>query len=126
MTYLKLFGFGVGLAVVLVVTKILFYGWFAWADNVTLHFVYWLLVVVLTAALVRRLGLITVLEAVVVFVLWLLLELIGDIAVAGPVVGFRVLVDSNFAVGYLLLVGSVLLFHKKRHVHRRRELLAKA
>jgi hypothetical protein len=44
MTYLKLFGFGVGLAVVLVVTKILFYGWFAWADNVTIHFVYWLLV----------------------------------------------------------------------------------
>lgn len=122
MTYTKLFGFGLILMSVLVLVKTIFFGWFAWSDSLGLHLFYWVLVGVLSVALVRRLGVITLLESLIVVVLWLFFELLGDILVAGPVAGFGVLVDANFAVGYVVLVASMLLFHKKRHVHRRREL----
>ena len=108
--------------VVLVLVKTIFFGWFAWPDSLALHLFYWVLVAVLSVALVRRLGVITLLESLIVVVLWLVLELLGDMAVTGPVAGFGVLVDANFAVGYIVLVSSILLFHKKRHVHRRKEL----
>jgi hypothetical protein len=55
-------------------------------------------------------------------VLWLFLELVCDVAIAGPLAGFGVLIDVRFLFGYFLLLMSVLLFHKKRHVHKRREL----
>lgn len=122
MTYTKLFGFGFLLACVLVLVKTIFFGWFAWADSLMLHILYWLLVAVLSVALVRRLGVITLLEGLVVVVVWFCLELMGDIIITGPIAGFGVLVDANFAVGYVVLVGSMLLFHKKRHIHRRRGL----
>lgn len=122
MTYTKLFGFGLILTVVLVIVKTILFGWFAWADSLMLHLFYWILVDVLSVALVRRLGVITLLESLIVVVLWLFLELMGDILVSGPVAGFAVLVDANFAVGYVVLVAGMLLFHKKRHVQRRRDL----
>ncbi len=122
MTYTKLFGFGLILMTSLVLVKTIFFGWFAWTDSLALHVFYWAFVAVLSVALIRRLGVITLLESLVVVILWLVFELVGDILVTGPVVGFGVLVDANFAVGYVVLVSSMLLFHKKRHVHRRREL----
>ncbi len=125
MTYKKLFGFGILLAAVLVILKIVLFGYFTWAGSFDLHVVYWLIVWVLTTALVRRLGFITMLEAVVVMVLWLLLELIGDGAVATPMVGWRVLIDPSFALGYLFIPLAIFLFHKKRHVERRQQLAKK-
>lgn len=121
MTYTKLFGFGLIYAAVLVSLKTWFYGSFTWADSFGLHAVYWAVVVVGATALVRRLGVITVIEAVVVMALWFIFELIGDVAVSGPVSGWGVLIDGNFLFGYFLLFMSVLLFHKKRHVQKRRQ-----
>lgn len=121
MTYKKLFGFGILLTTVLVILKIIFFGYFTWAGSIQLHILYWLVVWILAIALVRRLGFITMLEAVVVMVLWLIIQLIGDGAVATPMLGWRVLVDPSFALGYLFMPLAIFLFHKKRHVERRQQ-----
>lgn len=125
MTYKKLFGFGLLLTAVLVILKIIFFGYFTWTESFNSHVLYWLVVWVLSTALVRRLGVITMLEAVVVMVLWLILELIGDSAIAGPLVGWRILIDPNFALGYLFMPLAIFLFHKKRHVVRREQMAKK-
>lgn len=125
MTYKKLFGFGILLTTVLVILKVIFFGYFTWSGSFDLHIVYWLVVWVLSTALVRRLGTITMLEAVVVMVLWLILQLIGDGAVATPVLGWKVLIDPSFALGYFFMPLAIFLFHKKRHVERRQQLAKK-
>lgn len=124
MTYAKLFGFGLTLAAVLVILKTVFFGFFTWEDTALLHYIYWGVAAVLTPALVRRLGVITILEAMVVAVLWLVMEVVGDVILAAPIAGWRVLVDSNFAVGYLIPPVTIFMFHKKRHVHVRKQLAA--
>lgn len=124
MTYAKLLGFGFILAAVLVVLKTVFFGYFTWEDTAALHYVYWGVAALLTPALVRRLGVITILEAMVVAVLWLVMEIIGDLIIAAPIAGWRVLVDSNFAIGYLIPPVIIFMFHKKRHVHVRKQLAA--
>lgn len=122
MTYAKLFGFGLLLALVLVVLKTIFFGWFTWSETSILHLIYWGAGFVLTPALVRRLGVITILEAIIVMILWLILQVIADVIIAIPIVGWRVMIDGYFAVGYLVPPAAIFLFHKKRHVHRRKEL----
>ncbi|MBL8031626.1 MAG: hypothetical protein JNK33_04870 [Candidatus Doudnabacteria bacterium] len=124
MTYAKLFGFGFILVAVLVVLKTVFFGFFTWEETALLHYIYWGVAAVLTPALVRRLGVITILEAIVVAVLWLVMEIIGDAIVAAPIAGWRVLVDPNFAIGYLIPPLVIFMFHKKRHVHVRKQLAA--
>lgn len=124
MTYAKLFGFGFILAAVLVILKTVFFGYFTWENTAGLHYVYWLVAALLTPALVRRLGVITILEAMVVAVLWLIMEILGDLIIAAPVAGWRVLVDPNFAIGYLIPPLAIFMFHKKRHIHVRKQLVA--
>lgn len=121
MTYSKLLGYGLLLAAFLVFLKTLFFGSFAWNGALGLHLFYWILVVVVTTALVRRLGVITLLEAVLVLVVWLFLELLGDALFAGPIAGYSVFTDPSMLFGYALLPISIILFHKKRHVQRRKD-----
>lgn len=122
MTYFKLLGFGFILAAVLVVLKTVFFGYFSWEDTIALHYVYWGVAALVTPALVRRLGVITILEAIVVAVLWFIMQLIGDLIIAAPIAGWRVLLDVDFAMGYLIPPIVIFLFHKKRHVHVRKQL----
>lgn len=125
MTYTKLFGYGLFLVAVLVFLKIVFFSFFTWGDTTSLHFFYWGCIAVLVAALVRRLGVITLLEALVVTVLWILFAIIADVALSGPLAGWGVLADPDFAIGYLVLIFAVMAFHKKRHVHRRQLMVKK-
>ena len=124
MTYVKLFGYGLGLAAFLVVTKSVFYSFAAWETSFLIHALYWVVVGVAAVFAVRQLGAITVLEALIVLVLWLVLELLGDVLITGLLVGYKVLVDPNMAVGYVVLASAIIFFHHKRHIARRKELAA--
>ncbi len=125
MTYAKLLGFGGVLIITLLVLKIVLIGLFAWEGSILLPLLFWLLVGALAVAAARRLGVITMLEAVVVICFWLLVQLILDVLIAGPVLGFGIFLDPDLAIGYLVFALSILFFHKKRHVLRRDELAQK-
>jgi hypothetical protein len=62
------------------------------------------------------------LEAIVVSALWLLLQLIVDVIVTGPIVGYGIFIKPSFLMGYFIIVVAMFLFHKKRHIHIRKQL----
>jgi hypothetical protein len=125
MTYAKLLGFGGLLTGVLLMFKALFYARFDWSGSFVLHLFYLGLVVVLAAALVRRLGVITMLEALVVAILWFVMDLLATGLIAAPLAGWKMLIDLYIILGLLFVPLSVIAFHKKRHIERRKELAAK-
>ena len=125
MTYAKLVGYGLLLALGLAALKAVFFSLAAWETSFLFHCVLWAAVVGATVAAVKQMEHITVLEALVVLVVWLVFHLLADVVIAAPLVGFRILVDPSMAVGYVLFASSIILFHSKRHVHRRKQLAAK-
>ncbi len=122
MTYAKLVGFGLLLALGLSAMKAVFFTLAVWETVFLSHVLLWVLVVAATIAAVRQLGYITVLEALVVLVVWLIFHILMDVAIAGPLAGFALLVDPGMAVGYVLFASSIILFHSKKHVQRRKQL----
>lgn len=125
MTYAKLFGYGLMLALVIVCIKSICYSLTVWDTSFVLHCVFWLLVIGSTVVAVRKLGAITVLESLVVLVLWLIFHVLFDLIFTGVLVGYSILVDPNMAVEYVLFAAVIIIFHNKRHVVRRKELLSK-
>lgn len=121
MTYAKLVGYGLLLAVGLSSAKAVFFSLALWDTSFVFHCVFWVLVVAATVAAVQQLGYITVLEALVVLVVWLLFHLISDALIAGPLAGFRIFIDPAMAVGYVLFASSIIFFHPKKHVQRRKQ-----
>lgn len=125
MTYAKLLGYGFLLALGLACMEAVFYTLAVWETTIVSHALFSVLVVLFTTIAVRQLGYITVLEALVVLVVWLIFHVLLDVLVAGPLAGYGVLVDPNIAVGYVLFAVAIILFHSKRHVARRKQLASK-
>jgi len=76
---------------------------------------------ILSVALVRRLGVITFLEAIFIAVFWFLMDLVVDSLITAPLVKEPVFSTWALWLGYLVMMIFVFLFHKKRHVHIRKE-----
>lgn len=125
MTFTKLIGFGILLAVVMSAVKVFFYQSFNWDDSTVVHYVFWLIAASFSVALIRRLGVITFLEAIVVCSLWIFFQLIVDLAVTASITGYRIFISPAFLIGYLIVIVAMFVFHKKRHVHIRKEMRAK-
>ncbi len=85
---------------------------------------YCLLVAVIAAALVRRMGVINYLEAFFLIGLWVLGDMLGDLLITGMFTGLGIFATGKFWYGQLALALSIFLFHKKRHIHVRKELHA--
>ncbi|MCC7356810.1 MAG: hypothetical protein IT410_04350 [Candidatus Doudnabacteria bacterium] len=75
---------------------------------------------VFTVASVRRVGIINYLESVVVIIFWLSFGLIFDIFAIGLGYGLEPYTHITFWLMYPLLLLTIFLFHKKRHVDIRR------
>lgn len=125
MTFKKFFGFGFFLAIALVGVKVFLYQSFDWENNAIVHYLFWGIGFVLSTALIRRLGIITFLEAIVVIGVWLFLCLFFDLIVTASIVGFKIFLNLNFLLGYLFIIIGMFFFHKKKHVHTRKVLAEK-
>ena len=119
MTSGKLIGYGVVLSLILTTLKLFFYR-FLNTESVIILIVIYLLLMVLTIASVRRVGIINYLESVVVIIFWLSFGLIFDIFAIGFGYGLEPYTHITFWLMYPLLLLTIFLFHKKRHVDIRR------
>ncbi len=119
MTSGKLLGFGIALSLILTTVKLVFYRFLNTESLIILLFIY-LLIVVLTIASVRRVGIINYLESVVVMVFWLFFGLGFDIFAIGMGFGLDPYTHITFWLMYPLVLLTIFLFHKKRHVDIRR------
>ena len=119
MTSGKLIGYGVVLSLILTTLKLFFYR-FLNTESVIILIVIYLLLMVLTIASVRRVGIINYLESIVVMVFWLGFGLIFDLFAIGLGYGLEPYTHITFWLMYPLLLLTIFLFHKKRHVDIRR------
>lgn len=87
--------------------------------------VYWILTAVITAALVRRFGHISFLEAFIVAVVWTLGNLLLDLILLSPYTGLSIFSAAEYWWGFLIMAAAIMVFHKKRHIQIRREMHAK-
>jgi membrane-bound ClpP family serine protease len=121
MEFSKLFGFGGFLAIILVVLKLIAFQFFD-LKLLVVSMLFGLVVLVLTVACTRRLGVINYLEAMLAAGLWFIMILLMDLIVTGPIVGYSIFKTLLLWLSYLLVIITVLLFHKKRHIAIRRKM----
>lgn len=120
MTIGKFFGFAFILWGIQAVVKVLFVNVWGLEDPV-FEYVYWLLIGVVSIALVRRLGYINFLEAMLVAGFWFLIGLVLDFVITSPIVGFLIAGRWQVWVGYVVMMLAIFFFHKKRHIQVRQE-----
>ena len=82
---------------------------------------FWTIIAVVSAAFVRRLGVINLFECVFLQMLWVGLDLLLDLLITSLYTGLRIFSDWVYWAGYGIMVLAVFFAHKKRHVHIRRE-----
>lgn len=90
---------------------------FAFFDNPTWAVTagFWLGLVIVATAIVRRLGIINYAEAILLTVVWLLFGLLLDGLLVSRALGGGLLKSWLYWLSHLVIMLSVLLFHKKVH-----------
>ncbi len=105
--------------VLFVITKIIFISYF----NIDSYFfigMMWLVLSVITIAIVRRMGVLNYFESFFIAVVWTFFSLLLDLAITASVVGRDIYSTWYFWLTYLVIILVAILFHKKNHVHIRR------
>jgi len=100
--------------------KVLFFGSYNYAAGKTGSIIYLVVVAVISAALIRRLGVINFLEAAFAAGLWTVINLLLDILITRHMAGNSLLSQAFYWYGFLAMIFSVIVFHKKRHVEIRK------
>lgn len=122
MTFTKIITFGLFLGIVLAAAKIFLVQSFEWDTTPIAHYILWAIGSFFSVALVRRLGVITYLESFIVMGFWLIFLLIIDGVLVGYLVGYHMFATIPFWLSYLVVLLSIFLFHKKRHIAKREEM----
>lgn len=120
MTFGKFFGLGFVLAVILSALKI-FYVQIFNDQSQAVQYAFWLVVILVTIACVRRLGVINYLEAFLVCGFWFIGVLFFDFLITSQILDFSIFARLDIWIGHAIMLLSIFLFHKKRHVKIRKE-----
>lgn len=121
MTFGKLFALGFILVVLLSAVRISFDS-FLNLDSRVIYYLMLVLMAVIAIATVRRLGVISYLEAMSVIGLWIVMLIAFDFLVTSFALGLKMFGQLDTWRGYLVVALAILLVHKKRHVEIRREM----
>lgn len=101
--------------------KILYFKWEVFGNSLVSDSVYFFLIAVVAAAMVRRFGIINYLEGLFVMIFWFLVDACLDLLITAFILGLGMFLKWQLWVGYFVMMLVVLAFHKKRHVQIRHE-----
>ncbi len=107
------------IAVVLTILAKLFFFTALNIGNIYIVYLFWLVIALISIACSRRLGVISYIEATLVLALWLVLTLFLDLLITAAVAGIDIYRHAYLWVSYGVMVITIFLFHKKRHVEVR-------
>lgn len=124
MTFARFFGIGVVFAVLSAALTIAFSKYINIVEPWN-NYVLWFLVIIITIACVRRLGVISFLEAILVAGVWLFFRMLLDAVVTAPILGVGIYGKAQLWVSYALIIATIFFLHKKRHIQVRKDLKAK-
>lgn len=114
------------LLIILTVIKIWFFHYEIFSNSGIQQIVFWLLCAAVAASFVRRFGLISYFEAIFIIIVWTLGGLLLDLLVTGIFTGLSIFSKTEYWAAFALMACVIFVFHKKRHIHIRHELHAKA
>ncbi len=120
MTFGKFFGLGFLLAILLAALKIFYIQIFN-DQSQFIQFGFWFFIILITIACVRRVGVINFLESFLICGFWFVIALFFDFMITSQIAGFDMFKRLDIWLGYVIMVLSIFLFHKKRHIQIRRE-----
>lgn len=89
-------------------------------DSVYILIVFWLSVALITIACVRRVGVMNYLEAMLIMGFWLFFSLLIENITLAVLLGNDIYREPALWISYLVMILSIFLFHKKRHVEIRK------
>lgn len=124
MTFAKLI-MGTFAAMLLLTAIKIFFIRFLNIDSQIMVYLMWLFLAVATIAIVRRLGVLNYLEAFFVTAILLITTAFTDVVTIGAMTDYDVYRQAYFLLTYVVLIVSVIVFHKKAHVHIRKAFKAK-
>src|SRR5688572_3605961 len=124
MTFTKLVIFTVLVIVLTTFAKLLFINVLD-IGNIYIVYLFWLVILAVTIACTRRLGVLNYLESFLVMGLWLFLSLLFDMLVVAAIAGTDIYKHLYLWISFAVMLGGIFLFHKKRHVELRKQLAGK-
>lgn len=89
-------------------------------DGIASLMVFYALIVIVSAAVCRRMGVLNYFEAMLIAVVWMIFSLLFDYYLTVPAIGKPTFVYWQFWLAYPVSAVAVLLFHKKAHVQARK------
>jgi hypothetical protein len=121
MSFSKFFGLGLLLALLTGGLTIIFDKYLGIVDPWN-NYVLWFLIIIVTTGVVRRLGVISFLEAVLVSGVWLFFRMLFDVLITAPILGVGMYGKAQVWVSYVIIILSIFFLHKKLHVHNRKQM----
>ena len=111
--------------ILLGLVKAWFFKYQIFANEGFQEIVFYVLTGIIAAALVRRFGPITFLEVFFLLIVWTGLDLLLDLVLVSPFTGLAMFGILEYWWGLFVMDAVMVIFHKKRHIHIRRQLHAK-
>lgn len=112
------------LQIILVILKVVFFGWLN-MDSWPIIIFYYIFVAGLGISIVRRFGPINYFEAFLLVIVWLFISLISDYYIVSAIAGVQALKDVHYWLVYPVIIASIIFFHKKIHVEVRKGRMAR-
>ena len=105
--------------VLYVITKIVFIDYLNF-DSAIIFWLFFILIIVETIAVVRRMGVLNLFESLFLSGVWLVVSLLVDLVITTSVLGRESYSHIYFWLTYVLMVVVIMGFHKKAHIEARK------
>lgn len=105
--------------ILFVATKVLFINYLN-MDNLIIKVVYFLVLVIITTAVVRRMGVLNYIECFFLAIVWLVVMILVDMLITSFLIGREMYHHIYFYFSYLVVPLAIILFHKALHVQARK------
>lgn len=105
--------------VLFVIAKILFFNSLN-MENMGVVIAFYVVLVLITIAVARRMGTLNYFESIFLAIVWLLITLFTDFVVTTAVLGRDVYSSMHWWIGVLIIPLAVFVFHKKLHIEARK------
>ena len=85
---------------------------------------FWFLILIISAWVVKRFGIITFFEMGLIMFVWTVFGLFLDLIFTSKFTGLGIFFSRTLWAGYGVMLAAVFIFHKKKHLHMRHKLHA--
>ncbi len=105
--------------VLLMITKIIFFKYLN-LEFLPILILYYVVLAAVCIAIVRRLGALNYFEAILLTIIWLVLNILLDLLITQAIINKGVFGNGHFWISYLVMPIVLFIFHKKVHVEARK------